>query len=186
MVTINNMKIKITIMIIQTLLNLVFISSCSSQKEFVKITEFATSTKFSSQADLFFTRIIQNDDLNSGITLEQSFPEQIQKNNHITFIVLNHTNETVIFPDQGFGFELYGYNQNNLIWEKQTLRLRSDQTIKELPGKVEFMDFKNNNIWTILNNELSDIPYDVVRLYVSGKGAKSGKIYGTYLDINIR
>ena len=42
-----------------------------------------------------------------------------------------------------------------------------------------------NNSWDILEDETTAWGYKQVRIYVSGKGTITNKIYGAYLDVTI-
>ena len=158
-------------------------SACSSLPSEAQKSKTTPTPLVLSQADMAFAKVVESTDLNSGITIQLSLSgPEFKTDKNIAFIVLNHTNETITFPDQGFGFELYWFNQTDLQWEKQKRIYTSDPVIKQLPAKVEKMDFQSDNIWPILADELDTIPHNQLRLFVSGKGMQSGKIYGAYLD----
>ena len=162
-------------------------SACSASLSEAQKSKTTPTPLVLSQTDMAFAKGVESTDLNSGITIELSLPGPGNKaDKNITFIVLNHTNETTRFPDQGFGFELYWFNQTDLQWEKQRLIYTSDPVIKQLPAKIEKMDFQSENIWTITGDQFDAIPHNQLRLFVSGKGTQSGKIYGAYVDLMVQ
>ena len=141
---------------------------------------------FSKEADeAFVSALVSNIDLNSGITMDKAttlFPEQA---NNVTFAVFNHTDEPIIFPDQGFGLIVFRYDDINNFWEELKLQYVPYREVKILPPNLEKWDVKNGNTWDILESETIAFGVEQLRIYVSGKGQKTNKIYSAYLDVPI-
>lgn len=142
---------------------------------------------FSDEANAVFVSSVARDiDLNSGITMDGptpvAIPEQI---NNLDFAVFNHTDEAILFPNQGFGLTVFRYDEIAKKWENLPLRYvpHSEPTI--LPPRVETWDFELNNSWDILEDETTAWGYKHIRIYVSGTGQMTNKTYGAYLDVAI-
>lgn len=145
-----------------------------------------TVSLFSVEAnEAFVSSITGNIDLNSGITLDEAksvLPEQI---NSITFAVFNHTDEPILFPNQGFGLTVFRYNENAKTWENLQLQYVPASEPKILPPRLEIWDFEINNAWDILEDETTAWGYKQIRIYVSGVGQMTSKAYAAYLDVTI-
>jgi len=142
---------------------------------------------FSDEAnEIFVSSIVGNVDLNSGITMDGptpvAIPEQI---NNIDFAVFNHTDEPILFSNQGFNLTIFGYDEIAKEWENLPLRYVPHSETTILPPRLETQYSEVNNSWHILEDETTAWGYEQVRIYVAGKGTKTNKIYGAYLDVTI-
>jgi hypothetical protein len=142
---------------------------------------------FSDEANKIFVSSVAGDvDLNSGITMDGptpvAIPEQI---NNIDFAVFNHTDEPILFSNQGFDLTVFRYDEPAKKWENLPLRYvpHSEPTI--LPPRLETEYSEVHNSWSILEDETTAWGYKQIRIYVSGKGQTTNKTYGAYLDVTI-
>lgn len=151
------------------------------------ITSTSTLTPvYSDEANrIFFSLVAGNADLNSGITLERATSVVPEQSNNVNFAVFNHTDEPIIFPDQGFGITLFGYDDLEKCWERLQLDYVPHPEPKTLPPKLESWDLEINNGWDILESEVLSLRVEQFRIYVSGSGVKTGRTYGAYLDVSI-
>jgi hypothetical protein len=149
--------------------------------------EHLLTPKYSKEAnDIFVSSIAENTDLNSGLTIERAMSLYSDQENNVSFAVFNHTNESITFPNQGFGITIFWYNDTKNLWEELSLNHLPYSTAKTLPPKLERWDFEENlNSRDVLENDVEALPYDLVRLYVSGVGDLTDKKYGAHIDITI-
>src|SRR5689334_4154059 len=90
----------------------------SNRDRLVTPTSYPIPSLFSTEADKDFISSLVNDtDLNSGIAMERVMSFYPNQANNITFAVFNHTDEPILFPDQGFGLTVFRYNDLNHLWE---------------------------------------------------------------------
>lgn len=141
---------------------------------------------FSDEANAdFVSRVAGNMDLNSGITMQRAtpvFPEQI---NNVAFAVFNHTDEPILFLNQGFNLMVFRYDNDAKVWMKLQLAHVPYLESRILPPKLETWDYDINNTWDILANDTESLGYEQIRLYVTGDGEITKKPYGAYLDVKI-
>jgi hypothetical protein len=141
---------------------------------------------FSDEANEIFVSTVAVDvDLNSGITMERpasAIPEQI---NNVGFAVFNHTDEPILFSNQGYDLTIFRYDEIAKKWENLPLRYvpHSEPTI--LPPRLETEYSDVNNSWAILEDETTAWGYKQIRIYVSGNGTMTNQTYGGYLDVTI-
>jgi hypothetical protein len=140
---------------------------------------------FSGEANEIFVSSVAGDvDLNSGITMERpasAIPEQI---NNVGFAVFNHTDEPILFPDQGFGLTVFRYDEIARKWENLPLRYVPHVEPTILSARIETWSDVDKT-WAILEDETTAWGYKHVRIYVSGTGQMTNKTYGAYLDVTI-
>jgi len=142
---------------------------------------------FSEEANEIFVSSVAGDvDLNSGITMDGptpiAIPEQI---NNIDFAVFNHTDEPILFNNQGFDLRVFRYDEIAKMWENLPLRYvpHSEPTI--LPPRLETEYSDVHNSWAILDDETTAWGYKQIRIYISGIGQMTNRIYGASLDVTI-
>lgn len=141
---------------------------------------------FSENANNLFSSMHEiGTDLNSGITINRIPSANIEQARNITYVVFNHTDESIIFPDQGFGLSIYQFNVTDMAWEKLPLPHFPEQVRKTLPPKLDGLDLNIRNVWTVLENDVDSLPSQDIRLYVSGSGQKTNTIYGAFMDVKI-
>jgi len=141
---------------------------------------------FSDEANEIFVSTVAGDvDLNSGITMEaatSAIPEQI---NNVTFAVFNHTDEPILFSNQGFDLTVFRYDAIAKKWENLPLRYVPHSELTILPPRLETWYSDVHNSWDILEDETTAWGYKEIRIYVSGKGTITNKTYGAYLDVTV-
>jgi hypothetical protein len=142
---------------------------------------------FSDEANkIFVSSIAGNIDLNSGITMDGptpvAIPEQI---NYIDFAVFNHTDESILFSNQGFDLTVFRYDEVTKTWETLPLRYVPHTEPTILPPRLETKYSDVLNSWSILEDETTAWGYRQIRIYVYGKGQTTDKTYGAYLDVTI-
>ncbi len=135
----------------------------------------------------FVDSIAVNVDLNSGITLVRpstgiSIGNSSGVSNDVTFMLQNHTDEPIVFPDQAFGLMVFWADTEAGKWQNVELRTQPDPSQKTLPPRLERYDAAANNMWSVFPNEFMTLDHLQVRLYVQGVGTVTGKKYGAYLD----
>lgn len=144
------------------------------------------SSYFPKAADeIFVSSVVPNQDLNTGITIEFAtflLPEQ---RDNVSFTVLNHTDESIKFTNQGFGLTIFGYDDINQRWESLELQHIPYAEPKILPPKLERWDPEINNSWDILENDVAALDREFIRLYISGVGEATNKTYGAYADVRV-
>jgi len=149
-------------------------------------TPYLATPYFSNEANETFTSSVAgNIDLNSGITMDSAEAVYRFQINNITFAVFNHTEEAIIFSNQGFGLTIFRYDDITKTWENLPLSPIPYPEPKTLPPKLEKWDLDINNTWGILEDEATALGYNQVRLYISGRGKNTNKTYGAYLDATI-
>ena len=153
----------------------------------VTITPSPAVSLFSEEANEIFVSSVAGDvDLNSGITMDGptpvAIPEQI---NNIDFAVFNHTDEPILFSNQGFDLTVFRYDEIAKKWENLPLRYVPHAEPTILPPRLETRYSDVNNSWDILEDETTAWGYKQIRLYVSGKGQMTNKTYGAYLDVTV-
>ena len=179
-------KLLITISVPLLILILLFFSSLNKTAEQTNFSSRLSTPVYPKEANQsFVSSVVGDSNLNSGITIRRIEPLESSQINYISFIVLNHTEEHIVFSDQGFGYSLFWYSDIDKMWKELFLAHYPDQTPKTLPPKLEDLDRDTRNTWTILENDIETLPYKQVRLYVSGIGQISDSTYGSYIDLYI-
>lgn len=147
---------------------------------------FLATPSYSYEANsIFASEVAGKVDLNSGITLERAIPIDSSQINKVTFAVFNHTGEDISFPNQGFGLTIYAYDDVGKHWVTQPLTHPPYPQETILPAKLESWYTDIDNAWDIFEDEIISLEYKQLRLYVSGIGQSSKKLYGAYLDITV-
>ena len=73
---------------------------------------------FSDEAnEIFVSSVAGKIDLNSGIIMESTTPAIPDQINYVDFNVYNHTDEPILFPNQGFGLTVFRYDEIAKKWE---------------------------------------------------------------------
>lgn len=139
---------------------------------------------FSEQADKNFANSIAKDVvLNSGITMERAMPVYPEQINNVTFSVFNHTDEPIIFSNQGFGLAVFTYDETNKKWKELQLPHVPFPEPTTLPPRTENWNPKIDNSWDILENDTAALGYKKIRFYILGKGKITNNSYAAYLDV---
>jgi hypothetical protein len=141
---------------------------------------------FSEQANLNFANSIAKDvALNSDITMERAEPVNSEQINNVSFYVFNHTDEPILFSDQGFGLAAFTYDEIDKTWKELQLPHTPFPELTILPPRTENWNPKIDNSWDILENDTTSLGYQKIRFYVLGKGKITNTSYGAYLDVII-
>jgi hypothetical protein len=149
-------------------------------------TSYPITSLFSKDADkAFVSSFTGGTDLNSGITMEQARSAIPEQANNITFAVFNHTDEPILFEDQGFGITIFRYDDTHKLWERLQLQYTPYRELRTLPPKLERWDLDINNTWSVSEDETTASGAEKLRLYISGTGQTTNKIYGAYLDVPV-
>ena len=98
-------------------------------------------------------------------------------------MVLNHSNEPVIFSDQSFGLKAYGFDVKTNNWCPQQLLLHSAPEQKTIPPTVEKYDGAVDISWDLGPRPCNNVDHGQYRLYVAGTGTVTAQKYGAYLDV---
>ena len=182
------MKKNITLSIILVIVFVTLILFISINKGYYEVrstpTTYSLHSYFSAEANGIFDNIVAKDiDLNSGITMERALPLYDEQINNVTFAVFNHTNESILFPNQGFGLAVFRYDEITKIWENLQLPHVPFPEPTTLRPMVESWSSENNKSWSILEDDTTALGYKQLRLYVLGRGEITNTAYGAYLDV---
>jgi hypothetical protein len=149
-------------------------------------TSYPITSLFSKDADkAFVSSFVGGTDLNSGVAMERATPATPDQANNITFAVFNHTDEPILFENQGFGIIVFRYDDTNKLWERLQLQYTPYGELTTLPPKLERWDLDIGNVWSVPDEETTAFAAEKLRLYISGKGQTTNKVYGAYLDVPI-
>jgi hypothetical protein len=149
------------------------------------------TSSISNEADEKFFKLMNSDIiLNSGIevktfssTIRIISPQQDKAD--VSFFVLNHTDEPVIFLDQAFGVVIYFYETQNETWYKIDLLDQPGPYTTILPSNIENFSPEAKNYWRIRGKNFFQYSPGQIRIFVSGIGESTGTEYGSYTDIEI-
>jgi hypothetical protein len=146
-----------------------------------------SASLFSDEANkIFVSSIAGNVDLNSGITMDGPTPVVIPDQiNNIDFAVFNHTDEPILFHNQGFGLTVFRYDEIAKKWENLPLQYVPHAEPTILPPRLETRYSDVSNSWHILEDETTSWGYKQIRIYVCGNGQMTNKTYGAYMDVSI-
>ena len=146
----------------------------------------ATASLFSDEAnEIFVSSVAGKIDLNLGITIESTTPAIPDQINYVDFHVFNHTDEPILFPNQGFGVIAFRYDEIAKEWKNLPLHYVPHAEPTILPPRIETWNTDVINSWSIFEDETTAWGYKDVRIYVSGKGQMTNKTYSAYLDVTI-
>jgi hypothetical protein len=141
---------------------------------------------FSDEAnEIFVSSVAGKIDLNSGIIMESTTPAIPDQINYVDFNVYNHTDEPILFPNQGFGLTVFRYDEIAKEWENLPLHYVPHAEPTILPPRIGTWNTDVINSWSIFEDETTAWGYKHIRIYVSGKGMTTNKTYGAYLDVAI-
>ncbi len=140
---------------------------------------FACNNVSDKKNDSFLTET--NASLNKEITVKRT---QSNTPELIGFIVSNHSEETITFPDQGFGVRIYYYNEGSQQWNQKLLSPYPAPRPKTLPSGLDVPAF--SNMWSILETDIIALHPQEYRLYVEGNGDFTNEKYGAFFDFIIQ
>jgi hypothetical protein len=130
-------------------------------------------------------------ELNKGLTIERIRLASLDgvptpPPNYVSFLVLNHTEEAIIFDDIGFGVQIFQYEPASNKWTKVVLPYTPEKKQKILPPKTESFDYNVLNTWEFNDKDFRNIEANIIRIFITGVGASSNKNYGAYLDMALQ
>jgi len=137
--------------------------------------------------DKFVQEIGPINDLNTSIAFRNLsnlivFTSPSQDPNDMSFVIQNKTNESIIFPDQGFGIQGFWLDEVAGEWIKIKQMPIYQQIRYILPPNTESYEGEIDNSLVIRGIDIMSKDYRQVRLYISGIGSNTGKTYGAYTD----
>lgn len=160
-----------------------------SQLDNPQISTYLPTPAISQKAQAtFISTVSGNIDLNNSITILRTISSTSNREviNTVSYGVFNHTDENIIFSDQGFGLIVFGYDIDTEKWEELTLPYIPEQRLRALPPKIEsWGDLDGQNTWTVYSQDLETFSYKHFRFYVTGFGEVTNKQYGAYLEVTL-
>src|SRR5688500_12259168 len=166
-------------------------SANEDQLNFVK---FPPTPVINSVANLQFIETIIGDksnEINTGLTIERLRIVAIEaiptpSGNHVSLLILNHTQEPIAFNNIGFGVQVFEYDSSLLEWRKVALPYTPEKREKVIPPQLEKFDFEVLNSWEFTNEEFIDVRTGILRILIGGMGVNSGKNYYAFIDLTLQ
>jgi len=127
--------------------------------------------------------------LNEGIFIQGPKQFSLSKdgaNDHkgLTYYVKNNTNESVYFPNQGFGMKILFFDMKNQQWKE--IKIQEPAEIPQIiPSQFETINTYYKYSWSIPYWDVNKLNQGRYRIYISGIGQNSNKNYAAYFDVNI-
>ena len=141
-----------------------------------------------SEMDVAFKATIAPEvEINLGITLAQTgsalwVSGGVESPPGPNVVVFNHTNEAVIFADQGFAVRMFEASFSDKRWNEVDLGLMYEATPKILPPRLETVGPETANVLWVSWRGLQLKSGARYRIYVEGEGSSTGTSYGAYID----
>ena len=124
-------------------------------------------------------------DTNYGISLialPSITNERGQKILNYDIWVLNNTEEAITFPNNGFGIQVFTYDQASNFWRPVELGIWPSNYPFTLPSEPK--DIQGDYRWILNSHSIKGVDWkNPIRVYVSGIGDLSKKKFGAYEDI---
>ncbi len=135
---------------------------------------------------LFFKKVqYKSEDINNGlkiINLERTFSH----NQLNLYIVKNNTKEKIIFPDVGFGMEIYFWDNQFHKWVNGNLTIKfKTEEIIFLPSISQNITFPGDleNLLSLSSFQIEDIEnFQYMRIMIFGVGEETGKIFSAFYE----
>jgi hypothetical protein len=133
----------------------------------------------------------ETQEINRGLTVERLNVVTLKgisspSDNHISLLVLNHTEEPIEFENVGFGIQVFEYDTSSSQWSKVTLPYTPELKKKIVPAKLEDFDFDVLNYWELTEKDLSNSKTGNVRILITGRGQNTNKKYYAFTDIALQ
>lgn len=127
-------------------------------------------------------------EINQGLTITRTSIGGVKgiptpSANYVSLLILNHTEEPIVFDDVGFGIQVFQYESPSSEWRQVNLPYVPEKKQKVLPPKTEKFDFTVLNGWEFNDSDFINLSTNVVRIIIRGIGADSSKNYGAYIDL---
>jgi hypothetical protein len=106
--------------------------------------------------------------------------------NHISLLILNHTEEPIEFENIGFDIQVFEYDAPADRWNKVTMPFTPDDKKKIVPAKLEDFDFDVLNSWEMTEEDFINSKTGKVRILISGTGLDTDKKYYAFTDITLQ
>jgi hypothetical protein len=166
----------------------------SANDEQLNFMEFPPTPVINSVANLQFIETIiggKSNEINTGLTIERLNIVAIEgiptpSVNHVSLLILNHTQEPIAFEDIGFGVQVFEYDPSLSEWRKVALPYTPEQKQKVIPPQLETFDFEVLNSWEFTSGEFIDVRTGILRILIRGMGVNSGKNYYAFVDVTLQ
>lgn len=163
----------------------------NSQSQYV---DFPATPIVSSEINnKFINRVLsgQTEKTNDGLTVERLKIIALEgipppSANHVSLLILNHTEEPIEFENQGFGVRVFEYDPSISQWNEVILPYKPERKKKIVPAKLEDFDFEILNNWELTEEDFISSKTGNVRILISGRGLDTGKKYHAFTDITIQ
>jgi len=143
------------------------------------------------QDKIFEDRYTKYADINSGITIRifSSYDSPTTNSGIFAeYVVYNHTKESIVFPNTGFGLQIFTPKTEDNSWKevKQLIPFTVNPTTIMSDGKVfdSFGNVQINHVLLQYRYLEQDLPANF-RFYVTGVGQKTGVRYVAYVDLSL-
>lgn len=141
------------------------------------------------ERDLIFAHTIGNGiELNQSLTLVPMSNGLIYEGppqpETVAVMVLNHSEEGILFEDINYELEVYHYDEVTAVWQIVPLQFWPQKKPIVLPAKTKRFDPELWNraiLW--VRTDLPEGAPPKIRLLVRGVGVSSQKPVGAYLDV---
>ncbi len=143
-------------------------------------------TRHTKAANTLFTETIaQGEDLNTSLTIsKESDRYEVSEQEDFVFRIFNHTDEPILFDKQGYGREIYWFDQNFNKWQKANLYRQPVSTPQRLIPSLQITS-PQAGLGFMHLNDIEIGAFDIIRLYFSGIGETSGTQYTAFIDLKI-
>jgi hypothetical protein len=192
-------KITISALTIGILIVIVMIYLLYSQRNAVNNSQLqyvdfpATPIVNSETNNKFINRVLsgQTEKTNNGLTVERLKVIALEgvpppSVNHVSLLILNHTEEPIEFENQGFGVQVFEYDASTSQWNEVILPYKPERKKKIVPAKLEDFDFEILNNWELTGEDFTNSKTGKVRILISGRGLDTGKKYYAFTDITLQ
>jgi hypothetical protein len=171
------------------------IQSCNSgNPDEIKFVEFPPTPIINPtvHSDFFKTVALDSSyEINMGLTVERMKTIAVEgapapSVNYVSILILNHTSESIIFSDIGFGVQVFQYNLRNSEWASVSLPYLPEKTQKVLPPNTKKYDFNVLNNWEFRDRDFVNVDTAWIRILFTGTGEVSSKKYAAFIDVTIQ
>jgi hypothetical protein len=126
------------------------------------------------------------EDYNSGITILGRISTTNDPYNYppdFDIIVLNHTDEPIVFNNKGFGLVVFWGDGEAKEWKRVSLHPSPEDYPTPISLAAHTETWTGNNLWILHGTDIKDYYHlNPLRAYVGGFGEETGKEYIAYWD----